>query len=461
MRSSALQYSRSLTDLISQQQRVAQSGQLIARLSGGLGSAAEQAAFTAEAQQRGQLAGSALSGDLGAIRLLREQGILSRGPASDMQRMAATTMGVAGGRFDPDALDAGDRQLLEGLRRQSESRVAERQGLEAIAVAREATAGAREAAGSSVVAPRRSGGGGSNAGAGDTAGAQRAAAANRAAIEAGKAQNDAMRAAELEAQRSMVAAELEIKAERERREEERHARQLERFAEWRAASQETTDAIVAFSDKSYGSLSQVLQAYDELSRTSRDAAREVRSSGQLMARGTVAIGNQIADVVGGTMVDAFAMAVDAWVSGAKSFEEAAADMVRGVLRALVTEAIVQGVVELARAIADLASYRYDSAALHFAAAGAWAAVGVVAGTAGAAIGAFGGGGGGGKASSASSGQSPRELGAQSTRERESGPITIQVFPGGLVTRGEVAAGVTDALNYSIRNGGRLDSRAMR
>jgi hypothetical protein len=84
--------------------------------------------------------------------------------------------------------------------------------------------------------------------------------------------------------------------------------------------------------------------------------------------------------------------VDAWLSGSATAGEAAMQMVKGVAKALTTEAIIQGLKETALGIGDAASFNYAGAAGHFAAAGTWAAVGVAAGAVGAVTGAFGGGG---------------------------------------------------------------------
>ena len=91
---------------------------------------------------------------------------------------------------------------------------------------------------------------------------------------------------------------------------------------------------------------------------------------------------------------ALASSVDAWLSGTQSIGEAMQSMVKSIAKSLASEAIIQGLKETALGIGALASGS-PTAAVHFAAAGKWAAVGVAAGLVGAASGAFGGGGGGG------------------------------------------------------------------
>jgi hypothetical protein len=185
------------------------------------------------------------------------------------------------------------------------------------------------------------------------------------------------------------------------------------------------------------------------------------SMGRLMERSLVAVGNNIAETIGGTMKGAFEDALGAWMDGSKSFVQAAEDMVKGVVKALVIESIVQAVTEFARGVASLASQDYVAAPQHFAAAAAWAAVGVVAGGVGAGIGAFGGGGGGEKGG-ASGGADARSLGRDSVREEAaSAPVTINVYPGGFITRGEVSNAVMDAVEFAGRNGRRIPSGMLR
>ena len=102
----------------------------------------------------------------------------------------------------------------------------------------------------------------------------------------------------------------------------------------------------------------------------------------------------INDAVFGALESALSSSVDAWLSGTRSMGEAMQDMVKQVAKSLASEAIIQGLKATAMGLGALA-VGSPSAALHFAEAGKWAAVGVAAGIAGAATGAFGGGGGGG------------------------------------------------------------------
>jgi hypothetical protein len=220
------------------------------------------------------------------------------------------------------------------------------------------------------------------------------------------------------------------------------------------------EASTAFSEGWTDSIDGVVGAWQEANVALRRASQQTISIGALVERSLVAAGNSIADTIGGTMKGAFEDALGAWLDGSVDFVKAAEEMAKGVIKALVIESIVQAVTETARAIADLASYRYDSAAAHFAAAAAWAAVGVVAGGIGAGIGAFGGGDKGSEEGKASGG---RDLASRSTAE-DRGPQTtiINVYPGQVLsTARDIQGAVYDAINMGARDGMRIDGRATR
>lgn len=293
-------------------------------------------------------------------------------------------------------------------------------------------------------APRRSGGGGG--------GRRREAeveAARDSQLLQGTARADAIR------DRS----EQDIDTRREARDERtREGLQAMKDAATEAASQmeelrHTADTLTtAFGTGYVDSINAVAEAWREANRAASEAGTDMLSTGALMERSMVAVGNNIADTIGGTMVGAFEKALGAWLDGSKTFVEAAEDMVKGVLKALVIESVVQAVTETARGIADVASYQYATGAQHFAAAAAWAAVGVVAGGAGAAVGAFGGGGGGGASAPTS-----REL-AGAQRDERGGDTYNIYLEGGFITRDEAAGAMVGALNVAARNGRRVDSR---
>lgn len=211
--------------------------------------------------------------------------------------------------------------------------------------------------------------------------------------------------------------------------------------------------VQSFRETTDDSLDAVIDAWRKAQQSLKDAGESMMGISELLRVGMTSVANDIADTIGGTMVGAFESALGAWLDGSKSFVEAAEDMVKGVLKALVIESIVQAVTETARGIADLAGYKYDTAALHFAAAAAWGAVGVAAGAVGGAIGAFGGGGKDSAGAGASQSVTPTDA---STTAAPSQPVTINVYPGGFITRRDMYAGVVDALNESAREGYRID-----
>lgn len=443
--------SQSLDDLIANANTAYQRMQQLQRLEAGGGTAVEQAAYAQEAANRVQLATAALAGDTNALRELRAAGLTGVSDTAptpfDRLRAAATGGPVL-------EISDSERQALETVRQAAIRRFEHREELidQAIDSAAEAVATGGSAS------ARRSGGGGrgTRAPSLDDLMTRAAGSGDVSSILGGLA-TDA-KSAETEAyvrQREQQLADLE----KQRDLEARAAEATRAHAEaQRELSEAAMDAQHAFSDGYVTSIDQVVAAYQNANRAIRAANGEMLSSGRLLERGMVAAGNNIAETVGGTMKGAFESALGAWLDGSKSFVEAAEAMARGVLKALVTEAIVQGVVELARGIADLASYHYDSAGLHFAAAAAWAAVGAVAGGVGAAVGAFGGAGAGQQGA-----VTTRDT-ASASRERDNqsgGNATFYIYPGGFITRGDMEAALVGAINSAGRRGYQISREAVR
>lgn len=239
----------------------------------------------------------------------------------------------------------------------------------------------------------------------------------------------------------------------ERRAEGFHATQeLERehAEQMRELSDAAKTAAVEFNTGYVTSIDAVAEAWRHANQAAREAGTGMLSTGRLLDRGLTAIGNNISEVVGGQMTAAFSSAVGAWLDGSKSFVDAAEEMAKGVIKALVQESIVQGVTELARGIADLASYRYDSAALHFAAAAAWAVVGGVAGGIGAATGAFGGAG---KGQESASQKDLADRDREAQRGAAAGTTVVNIYTTGLpMTKSDVAAGTFRGLRDAQRHG---------
>lgn len=110
--------------------------------------------------------------------------------------------------------------------------------------------------------------------------------------------------------------------------------------------------------------------------------------------------------------------LDAWLSGSASAGEAAMQMVRGVAKALTSEAIMGALKETALGLGATAVGNIPSATAHFGAAATWGAVGAAAAAVGVATGAFGAPAGG--AAPATGGPS------LSGGERERGGDTIVI-----------------------------------
>lgn len=267
-------------------------------------------------------------------------------------------------------------------------------------------------------------------------------------LELVKAYEERARAeAELEA-----AATARAEAESEKNEIQKEA-ERERLAALRELEQAAIESSDTFRDSWRGSIDDVVDSWREANRAIRASNGQMMGSAALLEMSMRSAGNSIADTIGGTMVNAFENALGAWLDGSKSFVEAAEDMVKGVLKALVIESIVQAVTETARGIASFASQDYAGGAMHLAAAAAWAAVGGVAGAVGAGIGAFGGGGDKSGASAGAATVTPTDA---SSSQGQQQPTVINVYPGGYITRRDVEDGIVDALNSAAREGRRLD-----
>lgn len=278
-------------------------------------------------------------------------------------------------------------------------------------------------------------------------------------LEAMRQQNIATEAQHAEEQRAIDQLTIDSKraveeAEadaRTRREEATKAELAYQLEAQRALAEDAMSAANDFEGAWRNGIDGVVDAWVDANKSLRAAGQQMISTSRLLEQGMTSVGHNIADTIGGTMTSAFQSALGAWLDGSKSFVEAAEDMAKGIIKALVMESIVQAITEGARGIADLASYRYDSAALHFAAAAAWAGVGVVAGGVGAAVGAFGGGASKESSASASTQVTPTETQAAAPTN-----TVINVYPGGFLTTREVQAGIVQALNDAGRDGRRLD-----
>lgn len=452
---------RSYGDLVSEIESAATATQRMDRVRAGQGSIAEQRAFSQQALNRQALITRALRGDASAIRALRTQGVT----------------GVAAGEEGENRpLEAGEIRLLGSLGDRAAREARERMALEPAAATRDVAAAERslETRAGRVAERGRSSGGESDE---DAIAREWAAAIERrrqyeaemaALYDAAKAREE--RLLEIEREVGAEKRELAIEDRRLQVEAAEHAAELRRQHEQQAIeysrqqhqhqqelAERGEEAAARFRNGWTTSLDDVAERWREANVELKNAGLTQISHARLMERSMIAVGNNIAEVVGGTMVSAFKSAVTAWVDGSKTFVEAAEDMVKGVIQALVIEAIVQGTVEIARGIADIASYQYATGAQHFAAAAAWAAVGGVAGAVGGAIGAFGGGGSKGDAGATDR----RDLTDRSLGEGSSDrPIIVIVQPGWANAR-EQQRFVFGTVADGARSGMRIDETALR
>ncbi|MEQ8960723.1 MAG: hypothetical protein RLP02_22845 [Coleofasciculus sp. C2-GNP5-27] len=184
--------------------------------------------------------------------------------------------------------------------------------------------------------------------------------------------------------------------------------------------QASAEAAATFEDAWKTGLDAVIESFEEANRVAAKSGNEMLSNARLLEEGMKAVGNQVLTSIGDNFTSAFAEAVAASVTGAKSFGEAMEGMASSILNALLQEAVVQTIAETARAIAAFASQNYGEGALHLAAAGTWAAVGVAAGAGAAAMASSKGNPGSAASGAATSVRDARD------EDRDSGPKTINI-----------------------------------
>lgn len=450
-RAAAQRLTRSYDDLVSAAQSAITASERLARIQRGGGSLAEQRAFTAQAQQQRDLFARAEAGDEGALIELRSRGLSpeTRTEATPLERIRALAVGGSAIR----ATDQ-ERAFFAERQRQLAGQIVERSGLEGAASAIYSVTGRDDGLDAENERMRREA-------------ERRARGRHREraptltdlmeeASGGGDLDLDTLARGDL----APVGITSDPSALREAAEAQRAA--AESAKDHATAQAELSDkakeAQTAFGEGYVNSLDEVIEKWRDANDASRRAGMGMLSTTRLLERGIVAVGNNIAETIGGTMKGAFEDALGAWLDGSKSFVQAAEDMAKGVIKALTIESIVQAVTEVARAVASFASQDYASGVAHLAAAAAWGAVGVVAGGVGAAVGAFGGGG---ADKTASQGADNRDLSRGAVAERDaSQPITVIVYPEVFANR-NAQRFVYNTIDAGARNGRTIDSRALR
>lgn len=431
---------QSLSDFISEAQRAAQEREQAARFAAGTETGTEAAGAALQAEARAEAAAAKLEHALTLAGASAEttQAVL-QGVDDSLTRADLLVTRLA--RSDENIAQVGTvRALIRGINELREARIAEddahQRAIETadMELARTASAAQAEAAETAAREDEQ---------------AQREAAqrASQAARERERAAMEQQRAYEqkLHAEKMAMYQAIQEKEQAAIRLAEEHAQQSQRLAEEAAtAAREAeraaismdqqlmtsaADASRAFADSWTFGLAEVRASFDET-----NAALEALGSAQLevsdLARMSAkAAANDVSKYMGGTMVSALESSVDAWLSGAVSFREAAKMMVQGVISELVKHSIVMTVIELAEAITSAARYDFKGAAMHAAAAGTWAAVAGVAGAVGAATGAVGGSGGGSAQSAASGSGVPNLPDSTSSTDTEEPPppMTINIM----------------------------------
>lgn len=174
-------------------------------------------------------------------------------------------------------------------------------------------------------------------------------------------------------------------AEREREANEAsQALSQQRIDAQRLLTDSVNEAGEAFFSQ-VGSVDAVIDAFQRYNEAADLAGSKSLSTGQLMEQSMRSVASQAGTSLVKGLGGALAASVSAAVHGAQSFEVAMARMTEALLDNIMQEAIIQGILELAKAISDFASQNYAGGAAHLAAMAAWAVVGVAAGGGAAAI----------------------------------------------------------------------------
>jgi hypothetical protein len=214
----------------------------------------------------------------------------------------------------------------------------------------------------------------------------------------------------------------------------------------------------SFRDVERSGLQAVITAAQQAERAMTHMHGATLDSGRVWAAGMRGIGNDVMQAIGSDLSGALSSSVDAWLSGSKTFGEAALGMARTVTKSLTEQGIIKAISETAEGLGALATtwgVPNPSALLHFAAAGTWAAIAGVSGAVGAGIGAFGGGA---AAGAQGGGMSSSRASMQPANTNGGGGGTTQIFvnvPNALMTNHERAAFIGNTLQTARRMGYRV------
>jgi hypothetical protein len=204
-------------------------------------------------------------------------------------------------------------------------------------------------------------------------------------------------------------------------------------------------------------LEAVIRAATSANRALLSMHQQTLDSGLVWANGMRGIGADVSNALGSSLTNAFSSSLDAWLSGSKTFGEAALDMARSVTKALTQQGIIKAITETAEGLGALAitwGVPNPASLLHFASAGTWAAIAGVAGGIGAGIGAFGGGAGAGAGAANRGSQGQSRM--QPANQQGGGTTVINInVPNSMMTNYERAQFIGNSMQQARRQGYRV------
>ena len=243
---------------------------------------------------------------------------------------------------------------------------------------------------------------------------------------------------EIEIQDAIIA-KLEEREEREKAlaaaAQERHAEQQDQLRQLGAD----------YGDAFEGGIDSTIAAFERLNLALGKAGEDTIDTTDLMVETIKASWNDIMVTSAAGASEAFGAAIDAAVSGEKSFADAMRAQTHEFIRGIVQRSTVAAVEQAAMALAAAASYNFPAAAAHGAAAAQYAAVAGVAASVGVAAGTF--------APKKERAEAVKEPARQREREERQQTMVINVGTFPVSTDADVGRAVQQALRAAERRDG--------
>lgn len=189
----------------------------------------------------------------------------------------------------------------------------------------------------------------------------------------------------------------------------------------------------------------VIESFDRLNEALAGAGRETIDQTALIRETVKASWKDIMSTSAAGASEAFGAAIDAAVSGEKSFADAMRAQTHEFIRGIVQRSTVAAVEQAAMALAAAASYNFPAAAAHGAAAAQYAAVAGVAASVGVAAGTF--------APKKERAEAVKEPARQREREERQQTMVINVGTFPVSTDADVGRAVQQALRAAERRDG--------